>query len=69
MNMVKAIIGSKHVMNMVFMKDIRDGNFRSTLTLKDIRDGNFRSTLTLKNKILLINLMWQQKIQFTKGIL
>jgi hypothetical protein len=25
-------------------------------------------TLTL-NKILLINLMWQQKIQFTKGIL
>ncbi len=25
--------------------------------------------LTLKNKILLINLMWQQKIQFTKGIL
>lgn len=52
--MVKAIIGSKHVMNMVIMKDTRDGNFRSN---------------TLKNKILLFNLMWQQKIQFTKGIL
>jgi hypothetical protein len=28
--MVKAIIGSQHVMNMVIMKDKRDGNFRST---------------------------------------
>ncbi len=28
--MVKAIIGSKHVMNMVFMKDTKDGNFRNT---------------------------------------
>jgi hypothetical protein len=30
MNMVKAIIVSKHVMNMVFRKDTRDGKFRST---------------------------------------